>query len=96
MFKRKIIWTVVANQELQEILSYWIIRNHSNRYSIHLKNLIMETLDLLREYPEMGRNTNQVNVRVKIIRDYLLFYQFDDFTLTILSIWDARRNKKRE
>ncbi len=56
----------------------------------------METLDLLREYPEMGRNTNQVNVRVKIIRDYLLFYQFDDFTLTILSIWDARRNKKRE
>ncbi|WP_260142664.1 hypothetical protein [Elizabethkingia anophelis] len=26
----------------------------------------------------MGRKTNLENVRVKIIRDYLLFYEFDE------------------
>ncbi|HFK5508728.1 hypothetical protein [Elizabethkingia anophelis] len=41
----------------------------------------------------MGRKTNLENVRVKIIRDYLFFYEFDENYLKILTLWDGRRDE---
>ena len=94
MAKRKIIWTKTANLERKEILEYWILRNKSKRFSIKLNYLILQTLEVLRENPTIGRRTNIDNVRVKLIREYLLLYEFSDAELIILSIWDARRNIK--
>ena len=94
MVKRKIIWTKTANLERKEILEYWILRNKSKRFSIKLNYLILQTLEVLRENPTIGRRTNIDNVRVKLIREYLLLYEFTDAELIILSIWDARRNIK--
>ncbi|MGV0923205.1 type II toxin-antitoxin system RelE/ParE family toxin [Empedobacter tilapiae] len=94
MVKRKIIWTITANFERKEILEYWILRNKSKRFSIKLNYLILQTLEVLRENPTIGRRTNIDNVRVKLIREYLLLYEFTDAELIILSIWDARRNIK--
>ncbi|HAD79923.1 type II toxin-antitoxin system RelE/ParE family toxin [Empedobacter falsenii] len=94
MVKRKIIWTITANLERKEILEYWILRNKSKRFSIKLNYLILQTLEVLRENPTIGRRTNIDNVRVKLIREYLLLYEFTDAELIILSIWDARRNIK--
>ncbi len=94
MAKRKIIWTKTANLERKEILEYWILRNKSKRFSIKLNYLILQTLEVLRENPTIGRRTNIDNVRVKLIREYLLLYEFTESDLIILSIWDARRNIK--
>lgn len=94
MAKRKIIWTKKANEERKEILSYWIERNRSKAYSIKLNNLIKETLHLTAFYPESGRKTTFNNVRVKIIRDYLLFYEITETELIVLAIWDKRRDEK--
>ena len=94
MVKRKIIWTITANLERKEILEYWILRNKSKRFSIKLNYLILQTLEVLRENPTIGRRTNIDNVRVKLIREYLLLYEFTDAELIILSMWDARRNIK--
>ena len=94
MAKRKIIWTKTANLERKEILEYWILRNKSKRFSIKLNYLILQTLEVLRENPTIGRRTNIDNVREKLIREYLLLYEFTDAELIILSIWDARRNIK--
>ena len=94
MAKRKIIWTKTANLERKEILEYWILRNKSKRFSVRLNYLILQTLEVLRENPTIGRLTNVNNVRVKLIREYLLLYEFTDAELIILSIWDARRNIK--
>ena len=94
MSKRKIIWKKTANLERKEILEYWILRNKSKRFSIKLNYLILQTLEVLRENPTIGRRTNIDNVRVKLIREYLLLYEFTDAELIILSIWDARRNIK--
>ena len=78
MAKRKIIWTKTANLERKEILEYWILRNKSKRFSIKLNYLILQTLEVLRENPTIGRRTNIDNVRVKLIREYLLLYEFTD------------------
>ncbi len=94
MAKRKIIWTKTANLERKEILEYWILRNKSKRFSVRLNYLILQTLEVLRENPTIGRLTNVNNVRVKLIREYLLMYEFTESDLIILSIWDARRNIK--
>ncbi|WP_309877009.1 type II toxin-antitoxin system RelE/ParE family toxin [Chryseobacterium sediminis] len=48
---------------------------------------------LLADHPAIGRKTDIENVRVKIVKDYLIFYEFSASELIILSIWDGRREK---
>jgi len=94
MAKRKIVWTQKANEERKEILAYWIDRNQSKTFSIKLNNLIKDTLQLTALHPNTGRKTTLKNVRVKIIRNYLLFYEVNKTTIVVLTIWDERRNDK--
>lgn len=94
MARRKIIWTFKANQERKDILEYWILRNKSKTFSLKLNKLILYNIGLLAEHPTIGRKTEVQNVRVKIVRDYLIFYEFSDVELIILSVWDGRRNDK--
>jgi plasmid stabilization system protein ParE len=93
MAKRKIIWTLKAQIERKEILEYWIFRNKSKTFSIKLNKLITDALQLLSENPTLGRKTNSANVRVKIVRNYLVFYEFSNSELIVLSIWDGRRQE---
>ena len=96
MAKRKINWTEKANFERQEILQYWINRNKSKRYSIKLNKLFVETIKKTAENPLIGRKTDfNENIRVKIVRDYFLFYKFDDKQLKVLSIWDGNRDDNK-
>ncbi|KUY17132.1 addiction module toxin RelE [Elizabethkingia miricola] len=93
MAARKIIWTQKANLERRDILEYWIDRNKSKKFSIKLNKLIVGTIKQIAENPGIGRKTNLENVRVKIIRDYLLFYEFDENYLKVLTLWDGRRDE---
>ncbi|MBP2615651.1 type II toxin-antitoxin system RelE/ParE family toxin [Chryseobacterium jejuense] len=94
MARRKIIWTFKANEERKDILEYWILRNKSKTFSLKLNKLILYNVGLLAEHPTIERKTDVQNVRVKIVRDYLIFYEFSGVELIILSIWDGRRNDK--
>ncbi len=93
MAARKIIWTQKANLERKAILEYWIERNKSKKFSIKLNKLIISTIKQIAETPSIGRKTDLENVRVKIIRDYLLFYEFDEDYLKVLALWDGRRDE---
>ncbi|AIL46844.1 type II toxin-antitoxin system RelE/ParE family toxin [Elizabethkingia anophelis] len=93
MAARKIIWTQKANIERRDILEYSIDRNKSKKFSIKLNKLIVGTIKQIAENPGIGRKTNLENIRVKIIRDYLLFYEFDENYLKILTLWDGRRDE---
>ncbi|MDV2459740.1 addiction module toxin RelE [Elizabethkingia anophelis] len=93
MAARKIIWMQKANIERRDILEYWIDRNKSKKFSTKLNKLIVGTIKQIAENPGIGRKTNLENVRVKIIRDYLLFYEFDENYLKILTLWDGRRDE---
>ena len=96
MAKRKINWTEKANFERKEILQYWISRNKSKRYSIKLNKLFVEILKKTAENPAIGRKTDfDENIRVKIVRDYLLFYKFDDKQLKVLSVWDGNCDERQ-
>ncbi|HMR17929.1 MAG TPA: type II toxin-antitoxin system RelE/ParE family toxin [Sphingobacterium sp.] len=95
MARRKIIWTQKANFERQKILDYWINRNKSKLFSIKLNSLIIEDLRLIAESPYIGRKTEIENIRVKVIRDYLLFYEILGKEIVVLTLWDGRRDPQK-
>jgi addiction module RelE/StbE family toxin len=89
---KQIIWTYRAQQDRIEILRYWRNRNKSTVYSKNLNLLFKKAILLIAVHPNIGRSTNMAGVRVKLVRDYLIFYEVNDDRLFILSIWDNRKN----
>ena len=89
---KQIIWSLQAQNDRKEILTYWFVRNKSNTYGKKLNLLIRKAIKLISLYPYIGFKTDVENVRVKLVRDYLIFYQEGEEQIFILSIWDNRRN----
>lgn len=89
---KRITWTYRAHQDRKNILYYWKQHNQSNTYSRKLNLLIKKAVSLIAAHPHIGRRTNVENVRVKLVRDYLIFYEEIQDSIFILSIWDNRRN----
>lgn len=89
---KRINWTQRAHRDRKKILLYWKEYNQSSTYSRRLNTLIKKTVELIASHPNIGRKTDIENVRVKLIRDYLIFYESDEENIFILSIWDNRRN----
>lgn len=89
---RKIIWSYRAQADRKAIFTYWNKRNQSNAYSRKLNRLFNETVKFLSEHPQTGRPTVLENMRVKVVRDYLLIYEVQEERIIIHTIWDGRRN----
>jgi len=85
-------WTEEAKLQFSEILNYWDVRNGSSIYSNKLLTLVDSSIIRLLEYPEIGRPTEIKRIRLKIIKDYFLYYSFNDKTLVVLGISDMRRD----
>ncbi|HCX23929.1 MAG: addiction module toxin RelE [Flammeovirgaceae bacterium] len=92
---RKVIWSPLAQQKRKEILLYWIERNKSKDFSRKLNKLFIQAANLLAKHPNIGQLTDYHQVRVKIVRDYLLFYEYTESTIFILTIWDSRQNPEK-
>ncbi|TZF84484.1 type II toxin-antitoxin system RelE/ParE family toxin [Pedobacter sp. BS3] len=88
----KIIWSSRASKEFIEILQYGVNRNKSKTYSLKLNSLINVQLNLILKFPKIGKKTDLPNVYVKVIKDYLLYYEIVENSLYILTIRDGRRN----
>lgn len=91
---RQIIWSERAQKERKEILTFWNTHNKSSFFSRKLNELIKETLKLISRHPFIGKPTNKENVRVKILKDYLIIYEFTQDKIIVLSIWDCRQNSE--
>jgi toxin YoeB len=92
---KSIIWSQEASEDLVHILEYWTNRNKSTIYSIKLLKLIYESIDLIVQFPILGRKTNFKDIKNIRIRDYLIFYRDLDDCLSILCVWDNRQDPKK-
>jgi len=92
MAKRKIIWSNRAKIKLIKILEYYVERNKSKDYSIKLYQRINKELNILPKQPNIGIKTDIESVRGLIIDDYIIFYEYDNETITVHTIWDCRQN----
>jgi len=89
---RKIIWSANAKSNKTEILKYWVTRNKSNNYSKKLNLLFKEAINFISKNPGIGHLAIKENVRVKIVRDYLIIYEITLDSIHIHAIIDGRRN----
>jgi len=54
--------------------------------------LISEAIAIMRSHPNIGKPTDRVDTRVKIIRDYFLIYRIKNDSIRTLDFWDSRQH----
>jgi addiction module RelE/StbE family toxin len=89
---KQVVWSLRAQKERKEILDYWKRRNKSNTYSKKLDNLFRESVRIIKDFPQVGKTTDEKNTRIKIVKDYLLIYEETETQILILTLWDSRRD----
>jgi len=92
---RQIIWTKHAQKERIDILKFWIEHNKSITFSWRLNDLIKDSLKLISRYPFIGKPSNREDIRVKVLKNYLIIYQITPTEIIVLSIWDNRQNPEK-
>ncbi len=89
---KQVVWSLRAQDDRKNILSYWRQRNKSNTYSEKLNLLFKEAVNTIRDFPKIGKLTDDRNARIKVVRDYLIIYEETETTIYILTVWDGRQD----
>ncbi len=93
---RKLVWTQLVRQQMKEAFDYYNKRNDSKTYSRFLKNEFLATMRLVAKNPGIGHKTEYPCVRYKVVvPTYSLFYHYDEDRVTVLVLWDNRRNPQK-
>lgn len=92
---KKIIWSLQAQSDRRNILEFWVRHNRSSTYSIKLNRLFKASAKLIAKHPNIGRRTDFGNVRAKVLKDYLIFYEETKTTVNILTVWDTRQHPEK-
>lgn len=88
----KIEWTERAFLHLEEIFINREDKKDSRSYSVKLYSLIQSCLELLSKYPESGRCTDNKKLNKKIVKDFYLYYSYDETTLTVIGLINMQRD----
>ncbi|HKL15347.1 MAG TPA: type II toxin-antitoxin system RelE/ParE family toxin [Balneolaceae bacterium] len=95
MAEREINWTRKALEDKTAIMEYWYFKTRSVDYPVKLERLISSTLSLVSVQPRIGPIFDEKrNIRYACIRDHKIYYTFTDRVITVLTIWDTRRDQK--
>jgi addiction module RelE/StbE family toxin len=89
---KQVVWSLRAQDDRKNILSYWRQRNKSNTYSKKLNLLFKEAVNTIGDFPKIGKLTDDRNARIKVVRDYLIIYEETETTIFILTVWDGRQD----
>jgi toxin YoeB len=89
---KKVVWSLRAQNDRKKIFSYWNKRNKSNNYSIRLNRLFIEATKAISDYPKIGKITERENIRIKIVRDYLIVYKELENKIEVLTIFRSHQN----
>lgn len=92
MAKREVIWSNTAKENLKDFLDFYIERNKSARYALKLLHLFSETVSRLSDVPEIGITCKNIEIKIFILKHYLIAYEFDEKSIRILNIWDSRQD----
>ncbi|WP_298514452.1 type II toxin-antitoxin system RelE/ParE family toxin [uncultured Kordia sp.] len=95
MDELKIFWTVSAKKQRDYIFEYWNQRNKSNSYSKKLNLAIRERTNLLKNQPEIGKETHFKNARVISLKHYAIIYKITGSKIIIIAFWDNRQDASK-
>jgi addiction module RelE/StbE family toxin len=89
---KTVVWSFRAQNDRKRIFKYWDKRNKSRFYSIKLNKLFEEAVEIIAKHPKIGKLTNYEDIRIKIVRDYLIIYQEFENEIHILRIGNSYQN----
>jgi len=73
-------------------LSLLLERNKSDSYSEKLELLFDEAAEIIAQFPEAIRETDFLNLRIKVIKHFKIYYFNLEEKVQIIRIWDTRQN----
>lgn len=88
----RIVWSRNALEDKIRILHYWNERTGSNTYSKRLNKSLSDAVNLLKGFPNLGRNMPGSDTQFAVKDYYQIFYKYANDEIRILHIWDSRRN----
>lgn len=75
-------------------MEFWFLKTGYTDYPVKLENLFNATLSIVTQLPRMGTFFDEKrNIHFVIVRDYKIYYTFTEDEVTVLAIWDTRRNE---
>jgi plasmid stabilization system protein ParE len=89
---KEIVWTETSVRDRLKIYEFWLEHNKSPVYSNKLENLFNESAKLLAQFSQIGIATDYLDVRIKLVRNYKLFYKDTPTRIEILRVWDTRQD----
>lgn len=89
---KKIEWTQTSIEDRFKIYQFWLQKNQSSLYSEKLEKIFKESAKLISEFPEIGSSTDYPDLRVKVIRNYKLFYLNRKEEIKVIRVWDTRQS----
>ena len=92
MAQSKIVWSHRARRKLYSILEFYADRNKSKIYSAKLYTRLNKEIKLLARHPNLGIKTEIESVRGLIVGEFIIYYEHQDNTIIIHTIWDSRQN----
>ena len=92
---KQVKWSLRAQDDRKQILEYWVQQNKSNIYSKKLDRQFKEAINIIKDFPQIGKQTDDRKARVKIVKDYLIIYEETHNSIIILTIWDSRQDPKK-
>ncbi len=93
MAGKRLIWSIDAKCELNEILRFFRKRNGNNEYSRRLSQEFRLTQKHIEQNELIGQQIGNTNLRfVVVVNTYRMFYRIESKQNTVVSVWDGRRN----
>lgn len=83
---KSVRWASKARRDLYEILEFWNEHNASEEYSSLLLDLFNEATEQIAAMPFIGKRSDVPFVRMKLVRNYWLFYSESTTEILILQI----------
>ena len=81
---------------MENTFGYYDTRNGNSHYSEFLYSQIITSISRVRINPLTGHATEYPHVRyVVVVPNYSIFYHYNDSCITVLVLWDNRRNPVR-
>src|SRR6478752_907860 len=90
--RRQIVWSENAIQNRKDIFEYWKHRNKSSSYGKQLNTLFTAALRTVASLPDSANPTTLADVRMILVHDYYLIFQFTERIIIVLNVWDTRQN----
>jgi len=92
----KIIWSIRARKQFDNVYQYWTSHNESNTYSEKILDETLRMINLLRDQSKIGLKSRTKQLRRVLILEYFsLSYRISKKEIRIISFFDSRQNPKK-